>query len=245
MSKQTDPNKKPSLWARVWRPPASRWLLGIPFGAYVVFVAGAVFVIGSQVAIHATGSEQFCTTACHSMEAFTAPEWQDSPHYENASGVRATCSDCHIPHEYPLKIWAKAKAGIKDAYHELKGTIGTREKYNEHRARMAEEVWAYMKATDSRECRNCHSEEHFDLNLQGEKALRAHLTSEDGSKTCIDCHKGIAHRTPDEFVEEEAVEDDVMGESIPEREVVEKGVVEGEIPEEEVSEENQPEASPE
>ena len=204
MSNQTDPNDRPTFWWRVWRRPASRWLLGIPLGAYIMFFLGAVAVVGSEVAIHATGTEQFCASACHSMEAFTTPEWQDSPHYSSASGVRATCSDCHIPHDYPQKLWVKARSGINDIYHELKGTINTAEKYESHRARMAEKVWSYMIATDSRECRHCHSELHFALEKQQEEALRAHLESESGAKTCIECHKGIAHKTPDEILEENA-----------------------------------------
>jgi nitrate/TMAO reductase-like tetraheme cytochrome c subunit len=88
-------------------------------------------------------------------------------------------------------------------YHEFMGTISTREKYEAHRARMAEDVWAYMVKTDSRECRNCHSEEHFVLTDQPEKAAKAHVTGPEEGKTCIDCHKGIAHKTPDEIAEEQ------------------------------------------
>jgi nitrate/TMAO reductase-like tetraheme cytochrome c subunit len=201
-SKQTDPHQKPTLWKRIWKRPASRWLLGIPLGAYIMFMLGAAAVVGSEVAIYATGTEQFCTSACHSMERFTAPEWRDSPHNSSPSGVRATCSDCHIPHIYPQKLLVKTKAGIKDAYHELMGTISTAEKYEAHRARMAEQVWAYMIETDSRECRHCHSEDHFDLGKQQEEAIRAHLEGVATGKTCIECHKGIAHKTPDEVQEE-------------------------------------------
>lgn len=192
--------EKAGLWARIWRRPRSRWLLGVPFGAYLVFVIGAGFVIASEVMIHATGTNQFCTTACHSMEAFTAPEWRESTHYLNASGVIAGCSDCHIPHTYPEKLIVKAKAGIRDAWHEyVKGTISTREKYEAHRADMAQRVWDYMMATDSRECRYCHDEDNFDLSVQEDKATRGHIEAQEKGMTCIECHKGVAHRTPDEF----------------------------------------------
>jgi nitrate/TMAO reductase-like tetraheme cytochrome c subunit len=201
MSEQRPADRR-SRWDRLWRQGGIR-LLGIPLGAYLLFLAGSLTVIGSEIAIHATGSEQFCTSACHSMEAFTTPEWLDSPHNKNTSGVRATCSDCHIPQVYPQKLIVKTRSGINDIYHELMGTIDTREKYEAHRARMAEKVWAYMVATDSRECRNCHSEEHFVLENQEEEAAKAHITGPREGKTCIDCHKGIAHRTPDEIAEEQ------------------------------------------
>ena len=202
MGKNKQTSERRGVWDRLCRP-GSKWLLGIPVGAFLLFLAGAVAVIGSEVAIHATGTEQFCTSACHSMQAFTTPEWLDSPHNKNASGVRATCADCHIPREYPQKLIVKTRSGLSDMYHELMGTISTREKYEAHRARMAEDVWAYMVKTDSRECRNCHSEEHFVLSDQPEQAAKAHVTGPEEGKTCIDCHKGIAHKTPDEIAEEQ------------------------------------------
>jgi cytochrome c-type protein NapC len=59
-----------------------------------------------------------------------------------------------------------------------------------------------MKANDSRECRNCHEFQAMDFTRQSKRGADAHSAqlaakqSETG-KTCIDCHKGIAHRLPD------------------------------------------------
>jgi nitrate/TMAO reductase-like tetraheme cytochrome c subunit len=167
-----------------------------------MFVFGLVAVIGSEVMIYQTGTDKFCAGACHSMEAFTAPEWRDSIHYSNASGVQAGCSDCHIPHIYPQKLWVKATSGARDIYGEIRGVISTREKYEAHRLEMAELVWQRMKETDSRECRYCHNSETFDLESQNEYAARAHQQGLSQGETCIDCHKGIAHLTPDEAAPE-------------------------------------------
>ena len=66
------------------------------------------------------------------------------------------------------------------------------------RRHLAESEWARMKANDSLECRNCHSTVSMDLSRQNPRAANAHerflFTNE---RTCIDCHKGIAHRLPD------------------------------------------------
>ena len=188
--------------SRFWRKPKSKWLIGIPIGAWCMFVLGLVSMVGAEVMIHETGTTEFCAGACHSMEAFTAPEWRDSIHYASASGVQATCSDCHIPHIYPQKLWVKATSGTRDIIGEMRGVISTREKYEAHRSSMAEKVWAYMKETDSRECRYCHDAERFDLANQGEYAARAHRQGLAQGETCIDCHKGIAHLTPDEAATE-------------------------------------------
>jgi cytochrome c-type protein NapC len=61
-----------------------------------------------------------------------------------------------------------------------------------------EREWARFKSNDSLECRNCHEFQAMDFTRQSKRGVDAHSTSlAKGDKTCIDCHKGIAHRLPD------------------------------------------------
>jgi len=62
---------------------------------------------------------------------------------------------------------------------------------------MANRVWDSMKATDSRECRNCHDYDSMDFTYQVRRAVAQHSDGLESGKTCIDCHKGIAHSLPD------------------------------------------------
>jgi cytochrome c-type protein NapC len=206
MNSQSDPDSNKSRWSRFWRRPESKWLLGIPIGAWLMFAAGASSIVGAEVGMYLTATESFCAESCHSMKAYTTPEWQDSVHFANPSGVRSLCADCHIPKVYPQKLWAKAYDGVRHVWGEINGVIDTQEKYNARRAVLAERVWKQMKATDSRECRNCHSDQYFELSRQDERAARAHKEGPKEGKTCIDCHKGIAHWTPEEVAEEGAAE---------------------------------------
>ena len=112
-------------------------------------------VIATQVMVAATGTNEFCGNACHSMQ-WVAKEYMQSTHFANRTGVRAGCHDCHIPHRYPALLWYKAKAGIKDAIGEMRGVISTEEKFNKERLRMAKEVWWEYKETNSENCRYCH-----------------------------------------------------------------------------------------
>ncbi len=160
-----------------------------------VFVAGILFTGAFNLTLAFTNDMDFCTS-CHSMK-INLEEYKESPHYRNASGVRATCADCHVPKQFFPKIYAKIIA-VKDIYHEILGTIDTREKFEARRWEMANRVWAKMKATDSRECRNCHSWDSMDLSAQDRSARKRHGRAPDEGKTCIDCHKGIAHEEPDE-----------------------------------------------
>jgi cytochrome c-type protein NapC len=76
------------------------------------------------------------------------------------------------------------------------GTIDTKEKFEAKRLELAEHEWARMKGSDSRECRNCHSFDGMDTEKQKLRGSKMHKIAQDEKKTCIDCHKGIAHHKP-------------------------------------------------
>ncbi len=165
-----------------------------------VFILGILFSLGFSTAMHFTNEMEFCTS-CHSMQT-NLREYKETIHYKNHSGVRATCADCHVPKAFLPKMVAKIMAA-KDVFHELLGTLDTPESYEKHRWGMATKVWAKMKATDSRECRNCHSWEAMKLKDQVKIGRKKHVRAQKKGMTCIDCHKGIAHEEPDEPDEDE------------------------------------------
>lgn len=166
-----------------------------------LFITGVLFSIGFSHGLKFTNEMVFCTS-CHTMK-INLEEYKQTPHYKSASGVRATCSDCHVPKPFLPKMIAKVMAA-KDVYHEIIGTIDTKEKYENHRWKMASRVWAKMKANDSRECRSCHSWDGMDLSEQDRLARKKHGRAAEKGQTCIDCHKGIAHEEPDEPDEDDA-----------------------------------------
>jgi nitrate/TMAO reductase-like tetraheme cytochrome c subunit len=155
---------------------------------------------------HYTNEMEFCTS-CHSMK-INMEEYKETVHYKNASGVQATCSDCHVPKEFGPKLYAKIVAA-KDVYHEFLGDfavsdeikndpVAYKEHYEKHRWDMANAVWDKMKASDSRTCRSCHAFETMDFEEQSRSAQKRHPKAIKKGETCIDCHKGIAHMEPEE-----------------------------------------------
>jgi cytochrome c-type protein NapC len=68
--------------------------------------------------------------------------------------------------------------------------------------KLATSEWARMKASDSRECRNCHSFEAMRGTMDKKVVFDIHMKAKDQGKTCIDCHKGIAHLLPREYVDQ-------------------------------------------
>ena len=195
MTEQSDDPKKNE---RSWR---QRILARAVLGGLLLFCAGILFAGVFNVALSKTNEMEFCIS-CHSMQT-NYEEYQETMHYKGRTGVRATCADCHVPKEFVPKMVAKIIAA-KDVYHEIMGTIDTPEKFEAHRWDMANRVWDKMRATDSRECRSCHSFENMDLSMQGRMARSKHSKAPDGDKTCIDCHYGVAHVLPDEPEEPEA-----------------------------------------
>lgn len=162
-----------------------------------VFAGGIAFLGAFNAAVQWTNTESFCIS-CHEMEENAYRELKLTAHDLNRTGVRASCADCHVPREWHAKMAAKLRAS-KDLLGHFIGTIDTPEKYNARRLAMAQAVWSYMKATNSRECQDCHSLSAMALDEQQGRARRKHQRMLAKGQSCIDCHKGIAHRLPDEY----------------------------------------------
>ncbi|PXW93384.1 periplasmic nitrate reductase subunit NapC [Sphaerotilus hippei] len=158
------------------------------------FVAGILFWGGFNTAMEWTNREEFCIS-CHEMKDNVYAEYRNTIHYQNRTGVRATCPDCHVPKEWGHKMIRKIQAS-NEVLHKILGTIDTPEKFNAKRAELAQHEWDRMKRTDSRECRNCHHFESMDYAEQNQRSSATHQQAFNEGKTCIDCHKGIAHTLP-------------------------------------------------
>lgn len=168
----------------------------VALGLAVAGMFAAFFlVVGGAYGLAVTSTEEFCI-GCHEMRANVYAEYEGTIHDTNRSGVRAICTDCHVPHEpWPL-IVRKMRATFEVIGH-LRGIIDTKEKFEAHRAPLAQRVWQRMLETDSLECRNCHKAEKMDKDKQTEKAQARHAKGKAEGWTCIECHYAIAHTEPD------------------------------------------------
>ncbi len=204
MTDKTSESAKPKgRWQSLWRRPRSRLLLGIPVGGYFLFVFGVIFSTSFNLMLDYSNTEEFCIS-CHVMKDNLYVEYQETIHYSNRTGVRAVCSDCHVPKEWFSKLYRKIEATLHEIPHWAMGTIDTREKFEARRMYLAKRVWGEMKSSDSRECRNCHELDHMDLDKQQLSASRKHTLKRqtERGETCIDCHQGIAHMLPEDWEDE-------------------------------------------
>jgi cytochrome c-type protein NapC len=176
------------------KPLRRRWkfVLAVAF-AGVMFTL--VVMVGGAAGLAWTSTETFCI-GCHEMRDNVYAEYKDTIHDRNRSGVRAVCTDCHVPRE-PVPLILRKMRATFEVWGHLTGVIDTKEKFESHRAMLAQRVWRRMKETDSHECRNCHVAEKMNTELQSEKARARHAKGKAEGQTCIDCHYGIAHKEPD------------------------------------------------
>lgn len=184
---------------RFWQKPRSKWMLGIPIGGFIAFVAGAIGISAFNYTLHATSSTEFCFE-CHSHELNIRPEYEASNHAKNASGVRAECADCHLPKPWHRYVWTKMVVSL-DIIPELQGAISTPEKYAERRGYLKKKVWIEYKENGSEFCMHCHQWEYMDSEEQGRMASRMHTRAQEKGQTCIDCHRGLVHDMNDSHKE--------------------------------------------
>jgi len=181
-----------TMW-QVMRSPSAHFSLGLlTLGG---FIAGVIFWGAFNTGLEATNTEKFCI-GCHEMAENVYVELQDTVHWSNRSGVRATCPDCHVPHNWTDKIARKMQAS-KEVWGKMFGTINTREKFLEKRLELAQHEWQRFSANNSLECRNCHDYKSMDFTKMSEKAQVQMRRAAERDQSCIDCHKGIAHQLPD------------------------------------------------
>lgn len=190
------PRRRSGFVTRLWRAfttPSAHFSLGsvLLYG----FFAGVIFWGGFHWSIELSNTETFCLS-CHEMRSFVYPAVAQSRHYSNQSGVRAICTDCHVPNEWANKISTKFNATLTEVPGHVMGTIDTLEKYEARRLVLAERVWDIFVANDSLGCRNCHDSEYMDLGSQEGLAARQHQLAAERGVTCIACHKGVAHPLP-------------------------------------------------
>jgi nitrate/TMAO reductase-like tetraheme cytochrome c subunit len=157
-------------------------------------VGGVLFMTFLLEFDHYTSSNAFCTT-CHSM-TYADESYRQTVHYNSASGVRASCGDCHVSEGVFAATWDHA-IGSKDLFKQLFGPDYDDPVVNAlHLPEAAFAARRWFQARDSATCKRCHTLEA----IQGKRADTAaiHREETDG-KSCIDCHYNLVHRkVPDE-----------------------------------------------
>ncbi|PTO74428.1 pentaheme c-type cytochrome TorC [Vibrio splendidus] len=179
------------LWRTMTRPAVHISLGVLTMGG---FIAGVIFWGGFNTALEHTNTEEFCVS-CHTMRDNVYVELQETVHWKNTSGVRATCPDCHVPHEWTAKIARKMQAS-KEVFAQVFGDLDTPEKFEARRIELAKHEWDRFSSNKSLECKNCHNYDSMDFENMRPTARIQMKNAAERDQSCVDCHKGIAHNLP-------------------------------------------------
>ena len=94
--------------ATIFQKMRQRWKLVLGF-AIVSFIASVMLVIAGAAGLAWTSTEAFCIS-CHEMRDTVYAEYKGTIHDTNRTGVRAICTDCHVPREPKDLIIRKIRA---------------------------------------------------------------------------------------------------------------------------------------
>jgi cytochrome c-type protein NapC len=194
---ESEPGKAPK-----GRPKRGFWgvVLWIFLWGTIFGLSGVALVAVTNKAVIWSSSDAFCGTLCHTM-TWTSAAYHQAPHFINASGVRASCGQCHIPYdsshatatEYVKLLLYKADRGAKDFWNESRKTIATKEEWEKQRPRLRTEFESYTKAHNYITCRGCHSLEAFGGPRSRMKALIHKDLIKTNTFDCFQCHQDVGH----------------------------------------------------
>ncbi|MBT3190830.1 MAG: hypothetical protein HN736_09035 [Anaerolineae bacterium] len=158
------------------------------FGTYLIIAFVALFVlpflswlIGDE-SFTATSGADFCVS-CHSMEPFVAANADNHHGGNNDFGIKASCTDCHLPHDNSAHyFYEKGRRGLNDFLAENfqdTSEIDWLAK-TEHR-----EEFVYDSG-----CMTCHVE--LEKATQDTEEHRNYFAGKTTSK-CATCHEEVGH----------------------------------------------------
>ncbi len=157
-------------------------------GIYLIIAIVAFFVLPflswliGEESFTATSSAEFCV-GCHSMEPFVAANADNHHGGNNDVGVKASCTDCHLPHDNSANyLYVKARTGIHDMWVENFGNPDEIDwlAKTEHR-----EEFVYDSG-----CLTCHVE--LEEATKDKEEHTRYFAGETTSK-CVTCHEEAGH----------------------------------------------------
>ncbi len=158
------------------------FLPGIILGLFLSFTVKKTFTL--------TSTDKYCSS-CHNHPKATQ-SWEQSVHYNNKSGIKVHCVQCHLPPKEKGRFMAKIKIGSSHLWsHLFKDSAN----FNWEEKSKPENAVNHVYETS---CINCH--QTLLPNSSNKRREKAHLYYFDKKKTgdiqCINCHITVGHKKP-------------------------------------------------
>jgi len=144
---------------------------------------------GVETTLEWTSTPEFCAS-CHVMEPMVSAYYDSVHGGNNPVGVRAECTDCHLPHNNALiYLAAKSETGMHDMWITW-FTDETALDWQANRERRDEYVY------DSG-CLQCH--ENLAEISAGQEMHAKYFAGLIDAK-CVDCHAGVGHENLNRYL---------------------------------------------
>ncbi|MDO5571726.1 MAG: SUMF1/EgtB/PvdO family nonheme iron enzyme [Bacteroidales bacterium] len=155
-------------------------------------VIGGALIFSFFATSHYLSTDKSCMI-CH-VHPHVENSWKQSVHYNNPSGSKVGCVECHLPpQDHMFKHYsAKVKLGMKDLYGFIVKDSADFDWDNKSQLENA------VKYIPNESCKACH----HNLIPQGisNDGITAHLYYEENEKKldlqCISCHLDVGHYNP-------------------------------------------------
>lgn len=152
------------------------------------FSLGLVSAVFFNKAVEYTSTNEFCEI-CH-VHPHVFDSWKLSTHYDNPSGFRVGCVECHLPPKGQGFMKEKVKTGLRDVYGFI---FKDSADFNWEQKATLEFAQHHVYKSS---CLHCH-ENLFPLTLtkEGQEAHLYYSQNEDKLR-CINCHLNVGHYDP-------------------------------------------------
>jgi nitrate/TMAO reductase-like tetraheme cytochrome c subunit len=163
----------------------------------VLLLAGLGAAAGIVVAVvdvtdHVFSTNAFCAHTCHVMESTVFPEYQESKHWNTATGVRPACADCHVSRRLTYAMIDHI-LGMKELYVWAVNDFSELDSFEAFRPKAADHVRFRYLANDSANCRSCHEMEAIrPARIRGQNAHENAIAN--NATNCIACHYNLVHK---------------------------------------------------
>ena len=154
-------------------------------------VLGIALMIIINNAMQSTMSNDFCMS-CH-YHPDSDMSWKQSMHYNNGSGVKTDCVECHLPPQGTAQFFgAKVRTGMKDLW-----SYWTKEKEEIDFESKGDLDYA-VNIVYNESCKSCHVN-LFPSGISDDGVI-AHLHYQENEEKldlqCISCHLDAGHYNP-------------------------------------------------
>ena len=157
----------------------------------VILFIGTVFLGMLDFTDYVFSHNTFCGNVCHVMESTVYQELQKSKHYNTPTGVRATCSDCHVSGRLTLAM-VDHFLGTGELFVNLTNDFSKPGSFEKFRPEAADRERFKMLGNNSETCRSCHVMEA--IKPKRIRGQNAHKDAIDKSVPCIACHFNLVHK---------------------------------------------------